>query len=106
MPSARPSSRRPRPGAGGRLAAVLLCASLLAGSAVGCSTTQEKAAKAQARAQHILAARAKRRHHKHHDGPKSQNHPADGTKSPTGSDKSARRPGGLDFSAHGGKETR
>lgn len=53
-----------------RLAVVLLCAALLAGSAAGCSTTQEKAARAQARAKHILEARAKRHKsaHRHEHG--------------------------------------
>jgi outer membrane lipoprotein-sorting protein len=54
--------------AGLRLLALLACATLLAGAAAGCSTTQEKAAQAQARAKHILEARAERqkREHRHH----------------------------------------
>jgi hypothetical protein len=53
-----------------RFALLALCCLLLVGSASGCSTTQEKAQHAQARAKHILAARAARQKHKHeHDKP-------------------------------------
>ena len=53
-----------------RLAVLALCGLLLVGSASGCSTTQEKAQRQQARAKHILAARAERQKHKHeHDKP-------------------------------------
>jgi outer membrane lipoprotein-sorting protein len=48
-----------------RLAALLATAALLAGAVAGCSTTQEKAEKQQARAQHILDARAQRQKQKH-----------------------------------------
>lgn len=47
-----------------RLGALGACAALLTGAAAGCSTTQEKAEKQQARAQHILDARAKRQQRK------------------------------------------
>jgi hypothetical protein len=40
------------------------CFSLLAGAAAGCSTTQEKAERQQARAKHILGARAERQKQK------------------------------------------
>jgi hypothetical protein len=51
-----------------RLGALAACAALLAGGAIGCSTTQEKAAQAQAQAEQILKARAKRQRNKqHHD---------------------------------------
>jgi hypothetical protein len=43
-----------------RFAVLAACASLLAGAAAGCSTTQEKAERQQARAKHILDARAER----------------------------------------------
>jgi hypothetical protein len=66
-----------------RLAAVAGCACLLGAGAAGCSTTQEKAAAQQAKAEHILKARAKRQkarkrnkstppHHSHVDGPKTR----------------------------------
>lgn len=52
-----------------RVAVLATSVSLLAGVAAGCSTTQEKAEKQQARAEHILEARkerqAKKRRHKH-----------------------------------------
>ena len=64
-----------------RLAALAIGASLLGGAAGGCSTTQEKAERQQARAKHILDARAARQK-KHADGPKT--HPQRG--------KSAHRP--------------
>ena len=51
MPSAK---RAPQ------LAVFVLCGALGAGSLAGCETTQEKAAKQQARAAHILKARAER----------------------------------------------
>jgi len=51
-----------------RLALLAVCGSLLLGAAAGCSTTQEKAAHAKARADHILEARAKRQKKKV-DGP-------------------------------------
>jgi hypothetical protein len=43
-----------------RLGVLAVALSLLAGAAGGCSTTQEKAERQQARAKHILEARAKR----------------------------------------------
>ncbi len=52
MPSA---SRRPT-----RLAVLAACGALLTGAATGCSTTQEKAERQQARAKHILEARKER----------------------------------------------
>jgi hypothetical protein len=48
-----------------RALALGTCAALLTGVASGCSTTQEKAERQQARAQHILDARAERQKHKH-----------------------------------------
>ena len=39
---------------------LVTCFSLLAGAAAGCSTTQEKAERQQARAKHILDARKER----------------------------------------------
>jgi hypothetical protein len=48
-----------------RFGALLACASLLTGAAAGCSTTQEKAERQQARSAHILEARAERQKHKH-----------------------------------------
>lgn len=65
-----------------RLGVLAACASLLAGVASGCSTTQEKAERQQARAKHILDARAERQRKKHVGGPKSR----------TRRDKSARQP--------------
>jgi hypothetical protein len=52
-----------------RIAVFVVCASLLTGAAAGCSTTQEKAARQQARAKHILDARKQRQRKKHVDGP-------------------------------------
>lgn len=48
-----------------RLAAFAACGALLAGALGGCSTTQEKAERQQARAKHILEARAKRQQRRH-----------------------------------------
>jgi hypothetical protein len=50
-----------------RLAVPGLCASLLLGGLAGCTTTQEKAERAQARATHILEARAERQKKRKHD---------------------------------------
>lgn len=50
-----------------RLAVLAVGASLLAGAAAGCSTTQEKAAAHQAEAQRILDAREKRQAQKKKD---------------------------------------
>jgi hypothetical protein len=47
-----------------RLAALAACGLLLIGVAAGCSTTQEKAEHQQARAAHILKARAVRQKQK------------------------------------------
>lgn len=56
-----------------RFAAVALCGALLLGAASGCSTTEEKAEHQQARAKHILEARAARQRQKHqHDKPSKQ----------------------------------
>ncbi len=63
-----------------RAAALLACGLLLIGVASGCSTTQEKAERQQARATHILEARAERQKQKHehhkskkrHDGSPKQ----------------------------------
>jgi hypothetical protein len=48
-----------------RLGVLAVCGLLLLGVASGCSTTQEKAEIQQARAKHILDARAARQKHKH-----------------------------------------
>lgn len=58
-----PSVRRRPPLA--RSAAVAACIGLLGAGAAGCSTTQEKAERQQARAKHILEARAERQKKKH-----------------------------------------
>jgi hypothetical protein len=55
-----------------RLTVLALCGTLLAGAASGCSTTEEKAEIQQARAKHILDARAQRQRQKQRaDGPKT-----------------------------------
>jgi hypothetical protein len=54
-----------------RLAALLATVALLTGAAAGCSTTQEKAEHQQARAQHILKARAERQRKNYADVPKT-----------------------------------
>jgi hypothetical protein len=65
-----------------RSAAVAACLALVAAGASGCETTQEKAAKQQARAAHILKARAERKQRRAdgpksgHMGPKSAHRPA------------------------------
>jgi hypothetical protein len=46
------------------VAVIATALSLLAGAAAGCSTTQEKAEKQQARAEHILNARKERQDRK------------------------------------------
>lgn len=43
-----------------RAAVLVTCLALVGGAVAGCETTQEKAAKQQARAAHILEARAER----------------------------------------------
>jgi len=48
-----------------RLAVLAVSGSMLLGAASGCSTTQEKAARQQAQAKHLLEARAKRQARKH-----------------------------------------
>jgi outer membrane lipoprotein-sorting protein len=48
-----------------RFAVIALCGLLLVGAVSGCSTTQEKAEIQQARAKHILDARAERQKHRH-----------------------------------------
>jgi hypothetical protein len=53
-----------------RLGVLAIALSLLAGAASGCSTTQEKAERQQARAKHILDARAARQKQKA-DGPQT-----------------------------------
>jgi hypothetical protein len=59
VPSARTDPRRrPRPLL--RVAIVAACLTLVGAGVAGCETTQEKAAKQQARAAHILEARAER----------------------------------------------
>ena len=56
-----------------------VCGLLLVGAASGCSTTQEKAARQQAQAKHILEARAARQKKKHKDD-KSNPKRKDGSK--------------------------
>jgi hypothetical protein len=56
VPSVRPQINR--------LAVLAVGASLLAGAASGCSTTQEKAEKQQARAKHVLETRDARKQKK------------------------------------------
>ena len=51
-----------------RLAAAVGCVCLLAAGTAGCSTTQDKTAAQQAKAEHILKARAERQKHKHDHG--------------------------------------
>lgn len=81
-----------------RLAVLVLCGALGAGSLAGCETTQEKAAAHRAESERILEARAKRqRHH----GSKSQNAHADGTNSQARKDRSARRHSKGDKTARG-----
>jgi hypothetical protein len=75
VPSARPHNTV-------RLAVLAICGLLPIGAASGCSTTQEKAERQQARAKHILEARAARRKHQ-----------ADGPESGPQRNKSAHRPG-------------
>ncbi|HEY2716864.1 MAG TPA: hypothetical protein VGI73_11660 [Solirubrobacterales bacterium] len=71
MPSARPGpSRRPRPLL--RAAVLAACLALVGAGVAGCETTQEKAAKQQARAAHILKARAERQAKKQRE--KSKHH--------------------------------
>jgi hypothetical protein len=69
VPSARPPLARS--------AAVAACSVMLAGAAAGCSTTQEKAERQQARAQHILEARKQRQKQKHKS---KQDHEKNGEK--------------------------
>ena len=66
-----------------RLALLAVCGSLLLGVASGCSTTEEKAERAKARADHILQARADRQ---------AAKKKADGPKSGAQFNKSAHRP--------------
>jgi hypothetical protein len=53
-----------------RLGVLVVCGLLLAGALAGCSTTQEKAARQQARAKHILKAREQRQKSHDHGGHK------------------------------------
>ncbi|MET0559641.1 MAG: hypothetical protein ABW065_13395 [Solirubrobacterales bacterium] len=73
----RSARRRPNPPLA-RSGAVAACAVVLAGAAAGCSTTQEKAERQQARAKHILEARAQRQKQKQHDS--KQDHKNGGEK--------------------------
>jgi hypothetical protein len=50
-----------------RLGVLGICGSLLLGGLAGCTTTQEKAERAQARATHILEARAERQKKRKHE---------------------------------------
>jgi len=81
VPSASPHSTRFRQPLA-RAGAVAACLILIGAGAAGCETTQEKAAKQQARSTHILAERAKRQkakkaHGKHHQ---SKQHHQEGKK--------------------------
>jgi hypothetical protein len=52
-----------------RVGVLAVCGLLLAGAFAGCTTTQEKAARQQARSKRILEARERKREHRaHHDG--------------------------------------
>jgi hypothetical protein len=69
----RPSASVPVRPPLARAAAIAACVAILGVSAAGCETTQDKAQKQQARAEHILNARAerekankKKRHDKKH----------------------------------------
>ena len=55
-----------------RLGALVVSLSLVGGVASGCSTTQEKAEKQKARAEHILNARAEREQAQKHKHGKSK----------------------------------
>lgn len=68
-----------------RLALVAICSSLLLGAAAGCSTTQEKAAHAKARAEHVLDARAQRQ--KKAGGKSKGDNSAQGSKKKGGSNE-------------------
>lgn len=73
MPSVSPNSAR--------LAVLGICGLLGVGAFAGCSTTQEKAAVQQARARHILEARARKRAERPKTGrvgPKSAHRPEGG----------------------------
>jgi hypothetical protein len=70
-----------------RLGVLATCGLLLLGGLAGCTTTQEKAERAQARATHILEARAERQKRKK---------AADGTKTHADGGKSARQPSGKE----------
>ena len=79
--ASRTEARLRRPLA--RAAALAVCLALLGAGAAGCETTQEKAAKQQARAEHILKERERRQKEKkaqkkhkkatkHHEGGKDK----------------------------------
>ncbi len=72
MPSASPPRVREAPLA--RSAAVVACVALLGAGAAGCSTTQEKAEKQQARATHILKERARREARKKKEKAQGKHH--------------------------------
>lgn len=50
-----------------RVGILAICGLLLVGAFAGCSTTQEKAAKQQARSKHILEVREQRQKEQSHD---------------------------------------
>jgi hypothetical protein len=62
-----------------RVAALAVCAALIVAAVTGCETTQDKAAKQQARAAHILRERAKRQKAKKAHN-KSKKHHEEGKK--------------------------
>ncbi len=78
MPSAERAPQLCAASRPSRLAVLVLCGALGAGSLAGCETTQEKASAQRAESERILEARAKRQaakkkhkqehHHKHRKG--------------------------------------
>jgi len=76
-----------------RLAAATACVCLLGAGTAGCSTTQDKAASQQAKAEHILKARAERQR-RHKAARKPHHPPADGPKTGHQGRKSAHRRSG------------
>jgi hypothetical protein len=63
-----------------RVATLAVCAALIVAAVTGCETTQDKAAKQQARAAHILRERAKRQKEKKKAHNKSKKHHEEGKK--------------------------
>jgi uncharacterized protein HemX len=63
-----------------RAVALAACVAVIGAGAAGCETTQEKAEKQQARATHILKARAERQKEKKKQHQKSKKHHEKGKK--------------------------